>query len=147
MSPTAGNRVTYLVSCVSKKLDHSSPARDLYISEWFRRARAYIEKRSGCWFILSAKFGLVSPTELLAPYDETLKDKSAAERLAWSDTVRAQLNSQLLPARHIVIFAGIVYRRHLIDDPRRRAETVEIPLEGLRIGEQLRWFGQQNEAC
>ncbi len=33
----------YLVSCVGQKLDHPAPAEDLYVSDWFKKARAYVE--------------------------------------------------------------------------------------------------------
>jgi hypothetical protein len=45
----------YLVSCVRKKLSGLASAKDLYVSEWFRRARRYVEAKGGPWFILSAK--------------------------------------------------------------------------------------------
>jgi hypothetical protein len=51
----------YLVSCVSQKRKQACPARELYVSDWFLKARHYTET-SGCgWFILSAEYGLVAP--------------------------------------------------------------------------------------
>jgi hypothetical protein len=35
-----------LVACVKTKADHPVPAKDLYVSPWFRMARAYAERRS-----------------------------------------------------------------------------------------------------
>lgn len=45
---------------------------------------------------------------------------------------------------HVVIFAGQRYREFLLAYFQLRGITVEIPLEGLRIGEQLRWLEQHN---
>jgi hypothetical protein len=130
----------FLVSCVGKKASVSVRARDLYVSEWFARAREYVE-RSGCpWFILSAKYCLVSPDEVIEPYEQTLKQMRVDERRAWAARVQAQMEERLPKADRIVILAGQRYREFLIDYLGRRA-TVEIPLEGLRIGEQLRWLG------
>jgi hypothetical protein len=42
------------------------------------------------------------------------------------------------------MFAGMRYREFLMDYLCDRGVDVEIPLEGLRIGEQLSWFGEQN---
>jgi hypothetical protein len=70
----------YLVSCVKKKRDKACAAQDFYASNWFRKARRYVEK-SGCvWFILSAKYGLVSPGDVISPYEQTLtgSDKTYA---------------------------------------------------------------------
>jgi hypothetical protein len=43
--PPAGSTV-YLVSCVSQKRERECAARDLYVSDWFCKARRYAE-RSG----------------------------------------------------------------------------------------------------
>ena len=51
----------YLVACVAAKLDRPAPARDLYTSPWFQKARAYVERQGGQWFVLSAKHGLIAP--------------------------------------------------------------------------------------
>ena len=68
----------YLVSCVSQKATTATakPARDLYLSNWFRKAKAYVElnrRAQDRWFILSAKHHLVSPETLLLPYEATLE--------------------------------------------------------------------------
>jgi hypothetical protein len=136
----------YLVSCVSKKRASESTAKDLYISEWFSRVRAYVEKTHDPWFIISAKFGLVSPDTVIPPYDETLNTMSVVERRAWADRVKAQMATVLPPANQIVIFAGQRYREFLMDYLKGRAAEVEVPLEGLRIGEQLSWLGTHEPA-
>ncbi len=60
----------YLIACVSQKLDRRARAADLYRSDWFRKARAYVEEIDGRWYILLAAHGLVKPSQRLAPYDD-----------------------------------------------------------------------------
>jgi Family of unknown function (DUF6884) len=136
-------KTVYLVSCVSKKRETETQAKDLYISEWFARVREYVERTEDPWFILSAKFGLVTPDTVLAPYNETLNEMPVAERRAWADRVKAQMTVTLPPVERIVIFAGQRYREFLMDYLKTRVERVEVPLERLRIGEQLHWLGTQ----
>src|SRR6202034_3919653 len=62
----------YVVSCVGKKQDHACKAADLYVSEWFRKARTYVEATRCPWFILSAEYGFLEPGRVVAPYDKTL---------------------------------------------------------------------------
>src|SRR5690606_13413659 len=57
-------RTIALVSCVSSKEPHAAPARDLYTSALFRKARAYAERNADAWYILSAKYGLVDPNRV-----------------------------------------------------------------------------------
>ncbi|MGD7196269.1 DUF6884 domain-containing protein, partial [Ralstonia pseudosolanacearum] len=75
-----------LLDC--KKCEYAAQAKDFYISEWFVRARAYVE-RSGCpWFILSAKFGLIRSELVIEPYEFTLNNMVIAERRAWVSSSR-----------------------------------------------------------
>jgi len=138
--PNANDLTTYLVSCVSKKQAAAACAKDLYVSEWFLRVRRYVEATGCPWFILSAKYGLIDPNQIIAPYEQTLNTMGVSERHKWAYRVQAQMAIRLLPAHRVVIFAGQRYREFLMDYLERFAVTVQIPLEGLRIGEQLSWL-------
>ena len=80
-------KTVYLVSCVGTKQTHTSPARYLYTSPWFVKARRYVEARSGEWFILSAEHGLIDPDQVIAPYERTLNKMKKADRVAWGQGV------------------------------------------------------------
>lgn len=131
----------FLVSCVGEKVGHPAKARDLYASAWFTKARTYVEWQGGPWFILSAEYGLVDPDTIIAPYEKTLNTMGVRERREWAKGVIEQLTTRLPDCEKIVILAGARYREFLMDYLRTRADRVEIPLEGLRIGEQLSWLG------
>ncbi|ARL04257.1 DUF6884 domain-containing protein [Burkholderia pseudomallei] len=131
----------YLVSCVGKKRAAPTPARDLYISEWFTRARKLVEATGSNWFILSARFGLVSPEQIIAPYDATLNHMPIAARRAWAADVLKQLDRALPAGGRCVVLAGSRYREFLLDFLVGRYD-VDVPMRGLAIGQQLRWLGQ-----
>lgn len=57
----------YIVQCVGQKLKRPALARDLYCSDWFRKARAFVESQGAPWFILSAKHVLLCPDEVVEP--------------------------------------------------------------------------------
>jgi hypothetical protein len=61
-----------LVGCAARKLQGPAPARELYVSQLFRKASAYAEATCDRWYILSAKHGLVHPDTVLEPYDVRL---------------------------------------------------------------------------
>jgi len=130
-----------LVSCVSEKLSQPAEARLLYRSDWFIKARTLVEARGVEWFILSAAYGLVAPSTEIAPYERTLNTAGIAERRAWAVKVHKQLQTVLIGHRHIIMFAGLRYREFLEPALRQDGHTVEVPMEGLRIGEQLAWLG------
>ena len=139
------NRLTvYLVSCVSQKREQACAARDLYVSDWFRKARRFAEA-SGCpWYVLSAKHGLVAPDQVIAPYEQTLNTTRVAGRRAWGERVAAQLAEAVPDLSRVVFLAGGRYREFLAPHLAGRGVEVSVPMEGLRIGEQLSWLGQHS---
>ncbi len=130
----------YLVSCVAKKRAYSKSAKDLYLSTWFVSARDRITREGVPWYILSAKFGLLHPDTVIAPYDVTLNSMGVADRRRWAERVIAQMEEALPSVDEVVIFAGKHYREFLEEYLRRRFSSVMVPMERLRIGEQLRWL-------
>ena len=132
-----------LVSCGRRKVPNAVPAKDLYCSPQFRKTRELVESQGWPWFILSAKHGLLDPKRKTEPYDKTLNTMAAAERKEWAETVMDALHPRLAGVRVVVIFAGEVYRKYLEPELRRRGIEVQVPMEGLRQGEQLAWLSAQ----
>ncbi|HPO59114.1 MAG TPA: hypothetical protein PLV53_09745 [Anaerolineaceae bacterium] len=131
-----------LVACVSEK-NRRCAAKDLYTSDWFCKASAYARRSGDAWYILSAKHGLLDPNAEIDPYNETLNTMPAASRRAWAQRVLRSLEPLLKPGDVVVLLAGTKYREHLIEPLQRRGCRVEVPMAGLRIGEQLSWLKAQ----
>lgn len=132
-----------LVSCVSKKDDKSRPAADLYQSHWFKKASAYAKQICDEWYILSAKYGLLQPTETISPYDITLNNMKSSDRKLWAQDVLEQLTNKINPGDEIIFLAGTKYRENLISPLNKIGVQISIPMEGLRIGEQMSWLKKQ----
>jgi hypothetical protein len=133
-----------LVSCVSKKLDRSAPAADLYQSVWFKKARRYAEQFADRWYILSAHQGLLASTDVVEPYDVTLNQMLGVRRQRWAQGVFENLIQIIDPAQDkIVLLAGKSYRTYLARWLKRVGYTVDIPLQRMGIGQQLRWLNEQ----
>ena len=131
----------FLVSCVKSKLDAPAPAEDLYTSIWFRAARQFVERQNAQWFILSAKYGLVSPDTVIEPYEQTLNKMDVAARKAWSADLYQQSRGYLgLPESRIVFLAGLRYREFIIDRLAADGYRTDAPLARLGIGSQVRWL-------
>lgn len=132
-----------LISCVSRKRSETSVASELYVSPLFRKARAFVENRCDKWYILSAKYGLVEPRQLIDPYEETLNTESPSVRRRWGQMVWTQLRHKLCVGDHIFMLAGRRYREYLMPEMVRYGCVVEVPLKGLGIGRQLQWLSHQ----
>jgi hypothetical protein len=140
-----------LVSCVSQKLNHPAPARELYISDWFKKARAYAENeiaegRASQWFILSAKHGALLPCNVVAPYDTDLSSMHNHLRRDWALKALKQIWWLGLKGEiEVEILAGVRYREFLIGDLERRYSRVTVPMAGMGIGQQKQWLKRQVE--
>ena len=132
-----------LVSCVSRKQPHRAPARDLYISDWFAKVRELVEAQGWPWFILSAEHGLVRPDDEIAPYEKTLNTMRVVQRRVWASDVMQALACHLGGVQTVVVFAGQRYREFLVPEMRKRGVQVEVPMERLKIGEQLAWLNDR----
>ena len=130
----------HLVSCAARKQPVPAPAKCLYTSALFRKARSHVVGTSLPWFILSAEYGLVRPDEVIAPYDRTLNTMSVADRRCWARGGLMQLEPHLEGVTEVVFLAGLRYREFLTPSLQRRGLLVSVPMQGFRIGEQLRWL-------
>jgi len=127
-----------LISCVSKKLDRPAPAKDLYTSPLFKFAYQYATSlKPDTIFILSAKHGLLSCDEVIAPYNETLNKMKAREVEIWAKQVLTELTKRTdLENDNFVLLAGEKYRKYLMP----HLKHYRVPMKGLGIGEQLSWL-------
>jgi hypothetical protein len=129
-----GHRIG-LIACTKAKLTRPAPARELYsASDLFRKAAAYCDAYLDGWFVLSAKYGLVEPERIIAPYDMTLKTMPASERRRWGTQVVQRLRQ--LGDVALEAHAGAAYVRPLLE----AGIVLDDPVRGLTIGKRKRWY-------
>jgi len=132
-----------LVSCSAGKESKPMPAEKLYNSDLFKKQLEYVKKlaNSNNIYIISAKYHLVPLNKTIAPYNLTLKEMPANEREKWSEIVKKQLEQKgyNLQKDKFVFLAGNACRQYL--EPHMK--NVEVPFEGLRIGQQKKTLLQK----
>lgn len=124
-----------LISCVRQKLPHRAKVKDIYVSTLFKLSLKYAQKlQPDGIFVLSAKHGLLPLEKVIEPYEETLKSKPAGEIEIWVSRVLDQIKAICsIDQTEFILLAGDRYRKYLLP----HIKHCKIPLEGLRIGEQL----------
>jgi hypothetical protein len=135
-----------LVSCVKTKRDEPAPPKDLYTSDYFEKMRSYAEHYHDDWWILSAKHGLLDPdSDPIEPYDETLSGARVATKREWAKRVADQLDEQGLLSEDVrlVFHAGKDYYGELLPLIENGRVSIEIPTEGLYIGEKKAWYKER----
>lgn len=88
--------------------------------------------------------GLVPLDQPLEPYELTLKTMSSRERAGWADRVFSQIRQRHgsdLTGFTFEFHTGVEYRDHLTTLLSRAGASCTCPVEGLAIGERLRFYG------
>lgn len=151
-------RSVYIVGCGASKLGHEAPARELYTGSLFVAARRHVEALGALWLVLSAKYGIVEPDQVLAPYEQKLA-RRGADLGCWAQSAASgavYLSSAWLdrergipdPApsqRRFVFLCGVEYAVPVALRLEAFGYEADQPLAGLQLGERLRWFRMQTE--
>ena len=122
-----------LISCSKSKGTHRDEARNLYVSPLYRKSVLVSEGWGTSFSILSAKHGLLSPEDIIEPYDLTLKGKPQQFKSEWATRVNEQVTGTL-GNKCLVAFAGDDYLKPLTD-----VGTIKYfaPMTGLSLGSRL----------
>lgn len=131
----------FLISCVSKKQNKISKAKELYISPLFKFAYKYAKSQNpDKIFILSAKYGLLNPETIIEPYNQTLNKMSQEEIKIWAEKVLTELKKVSNTNEDLFTFlAGKNYRKYL----EKEIKNYEVPMKNLGIGKQLKFLKEK----
>ena len=80
-----------LVAGGRAQLSEPVAACDLFVSPVFARRRARAEASGLPWFVVSGRWGLLAPGEIIAPYSFSLAQQSVNYQRAWGRFVAEQL--------------------------------------------------------
>lgn len=140
--------------------------RELYSSQLFRARVEYAESIKCEWAVLSARFGLWHSSRELVPcniggsgrvYDTTFDDLNRAERAEWHTSVAHKVVEQLFEPFEVgtsrqplnpnqltvEIHAGRSYCQPLAEILKLTGINVQLPCEGLGIGQQLQLYSRR----
>lgn len=140
----ASGRRLALVSCTGPMRAQPSRARDVFLSPLFKELCAYAEREADAWFLLSAEHGLLDPETVITPTATGISRKDSAARREWARLVIEQLTPHLSGVERVLVLANARAREFLLDFLSREGREVEVPMDGLSLGEQLQWLRKQN---
>ena len=132
-----------LVSCVNQKRGGRFKAHDLYVSDWFKKAKRHVMANYHHWHILSAKYYLLQPEKPIDYYQLYLPKTPLDYRKKWAMIVFQQIEKLYRKETEIHIYAGEHYRKYLVPLLEEAGYKVTVPLTGLGIGQQMHWFDKQ----
>lgn len=142
-------RTLVLVGCGSSKREKPCPASEMYTSGYFGLKREWAEQHGDEWRVLSAKHGLLEPSEVISPYDLTPGGGSWDSRMTehWRSQVAAQMEFlEWESINEVVVLAGwgkYVSKIKPVFDSYTDRDTFRYPLKGMRLFEQQKWLAEQ----
>lgn len=139
MCTLSSNNTLIIVQCGKKKIWENYPAlgpvkaKDVYISNYFKLCARYAEKFSTMWVILSGKYGILLPDDIVeSDYNKKLKPSSE-----FKEKVSNQLDYIISHnVTKVISLCGNRYARFLKDVVKDFGLTLEEPLDGMRIGKR-----------
>lgn len=146
-----------LVGCGKSKVSWPARARDLYVGNLFVATRGHVEAAGyDVWYILSARYGLVHPDQIVEPYEATMDGKTVAQLTAWVSKVDVAFRCinpgygkwTLRGGRLVVdIYAGKDYADPLVACWQGFSWEINRPFAGLQMGERLGWLKDRRDAA
>jgi cytoplasmic iron level regulating protein YaaA (DUF328/UPF0246 family) len=107
-----GEKVLIIIECSKEKLGYTgsikAPAKMMYQGRLFKTVKEYAETMGFDYVIISAKYGLVFPNEIIEGYEKVLKTAEDVERIR--PMVEEKLKPILTNYKKILVIAGEKYR-------------------------------------
>jgi hypothetical protein len=131
-----------LIACSKSKGSHRDFARNLYVSPLYRKSALAAEGWSVPFSILSAKYGLLNPDQIVEPYELTLKGKSLSFKAEWASRVSSQLKKEFGRDKWFIVLAGDDYLQPLLESEVAALSNFFAPMKGLSLGNRLAFLNQ-----
>lgn len=122
------------IACSKTKHFKKCPAKYMYRGALFKKSYCYCLIQKYEIYILSAKYGLLHPEDIIEPYEMTLNSMNIKDRRDWSQKIILSIKERGLFYSPSIMFAGNNYSEFL------NLPNATYPLKGLSQGKQLQWF-------
>ncbi|HEX6819022.1 MAG TPA: hypothetical protein VF120_11660 [Ktedonobacterales bacterium] len=110
----------------------------------FRRARDYCERAFDEWYILTPRYPLALPHQVVGPCTMRIADLGGEERICWVAELSQRLGERWRRSRYpirFVLFSG-ARTAELVQRAVPFAEVV-LPHAGLSLAERMRWYDER----
>ncbi len=130
-------RTLVVATCSFQKGAEPAPARELYQGDYFKAMMRYANRYGTDWCILSAKHGLINPTQVITPYNLAFPDP---ECVSVCKTVHVILKYDLHKYDRIVLLGGYHYRHHMVTALEAAGYEGEVvhPTAKMRYNDQIK---------
>jgi hypothetical protein len=138
------SQIALIIPCGKAKIWKIQPnigksiAKDAYTSSLFRLCRSFAELYfPNDWFILSAHYGLIRPTQRISNYDVSFSNKS--DEIVGLNTLKHQCQNLLSNYISLVTLCGKSYNYHL-NKALKGNQSLKTPLASLALFARMSWL-------
>lgn len=132
------------ISCTKTKQNYSCRAKEMYSpSDLFKGAYKYdLSLKPDAIYILSAKYGLLNPNDVINPYEKTLVSAKQDEVKRWSVMVAKQIQQHHIDREQKAVFlCGKPYRKYI----QNLFPNHVAPCAHMGIGQQIKFYKENTK--
>lgn len=129
-----------IIPCTNQKTEASGLARKVWKGSHFQLTLLHAELYYDLTFIMSYKYGLISPNFEIEPYDLDMREAPLTEKVQWWWMMAEHIKKLCLEEKPdlIGLYTGTFERDRIIREfVRNDLDNIAIPWEGLGIGERM----------
>ena len=126
-----------IIPCGARKLTRQAKADEMYIGSYHRMCQRYAKKLGHPFYILSAKYGLLRPFDIIEPYSLTLGQAGSVK----PSQVKEQAIEFGIENENCIAIGGKRYT----DLCKAIFQNCQTPLQNIKggNGKQLQWMRAQ----
>jgi len=128
-----------LIPCTNQKSENPGPAREVWVGHHFQTMLMHAEEFYDVTYIMSFKYGLITPDQHIEPYDTNIHKEPLVEQIKWRRMLTKQLIELCMDPPHVVgIYVGKA-DADWIEDFLFRNGVVHViqPWRGMGIGDRI----------
>tara|TARA_R100000152_G_C6779379_1_gene210950 strand:+ start:867 stop:1280 length:414 start_codon:yes stop_codon:yes gene_type:complete len=123
-----------IIGCGSKKQIKKCRAEDMYLGSFFKMSTSIVKKTTERYFILSAKYGVLNPSDIIEPYELKITDLKTEQYRRWIFQNSKRLQQLINKNETIYSLASDRYNNALYQF------NVYAPMTGLTMGYRNSWL-------
>ena len=130
----------FIINCSKEKLNYPIKASDMYCSERFILSKKIAKKQGNKWYVLSAKYGLISPDTIIEPYDISVNDWSEKEKKEYASKVIKQISDYGIGKDRLVFLCNSPYTNDILKKLEKKKCQIVAPFFHLKENLYFRYL-------
>ena len=131
-----------VINCGSAKQHKKCKAQDLYIGSLFLASQEFCKSKYDQYCILSAKYHVLLPDDIVEPYDMFLTKFSKKDKEEWSRITAEQLLTKFPEDTEFDFYVSQSYLTYVLPYLDKAKRVYNTYLNDLGMGYKIQWFQQ-----